>query len=85
MVQTNTKLGYNLETRYDRDYIFGVPCKPFVGLSIARCPHFDIFPENESASFEFPVPCYMHACCIMVQTNTKLGYNTETRYGRLHI
>ena len=44
VVQTNIKLSYNSESKNDRDYIFECPCRPFVGLSIARCPHFEIFP-----------------------------------------
>ena len=60
VVKTSIELSYNLETRYDRDYIFGGPCRPFVGLSIARCPHFEMFPGNKSAWFEFPVLCYIH-------------------------
>ena len=66
MVQTNIKLGYNSESRHDRDYIFGGPyCGPFVGLSIARCPHFEILPGNKSAWFEFPVPCYVGYTCTL--------------------
>ena len=83
-VQTNIKLGYNSETRYDRDYIFGGPCRPFVGLSIARCPHFEILPGNKSAWFEFPIHD-IYTRCVLVQTNSKLGYNSETRYDRDYI
>ena len=61
MVQTNIKLGYNSKSKNERDYIFGGPCRPFVGQSIARCPHFEILPGKESAWFEFPVPCYIHS------------------------
>ena len=60
MVQTNIKMGYNSESEDERDYIIGGPCRPFVGLSIARCPHFEILPGIKSAWFEFPVPYFMH-------------------------
>ena len=60
MVQTNINLGYNSESRHDRDIIFSGPCRPFVGLSIVRCPHFEIIPGKKSAWFQFPVPCYIH-------------------------
>ena len=63
MVQTNIKLGYNSESKNERDHVFGGPCRPFVGLSIARCPHFDILPGNKSAWLEFSVPNYMHTLC----------------------
>ena len=38
-VQTNIKMGYNSESNNDEEYIFGGPCRTFVGLSIVRCPH----------------------------------------------
>ena len=59
MVQTNIKMGYNSESKNGRDYIFGGPSRPFVGLSTARCPHFEIFPGEKPAWFEFPVPYYI--------------------------
>ena len=63
MVKTNIKIGYDSESKNERDYIFGGPCRPlpFVELSMARCPHIEIFPEKKSAWFEFPVPCYIHS------------------------
>ena len=60
MVQTNIKMGYDSESKKERDYIFGGPCKPFVELLMAPCPHIEIFPGKKSAGFEFPVPCYIH-------------------------
>ena len=69
MVQTNIKLGYISESKNERDYIFGGPCRPCVGLSIARCPHFEILPGKKSAWFEFPVPYFMHTL-----------YNGENEY-----
>ena len=60
MVQTNIKMGYNSESENERNYIIGGPCRPFVGLSIARCPHFEILSGNKSAWFEFSVPCFIH-------------------------
>ena len=53
-------MGYNSERKNERDYTFGGPCRPFVGLSMARGPHFEIFPGKKSAWFEFPVPYYIH-------------------------
>ena len=44
-----------------KENIFGGPCGPFVGLSIACCPLFEILPGKESAWFEFPVPYYIHS------------------------
>ena len=82
MVQTNIKLGYNWKSEKERDYIFVGPYRLFVGLSIARCPHFEILPGNKSAWFEFPVPCYIHTRCIRVQTNIKLGNNSENENER---
>ena len=46
-------------SKHDRDSISGDPCRPYLGLSKARCPHFEILPEKKSAWFEFPVPCYL--------------------------
>ena len=60
MVRTNIKLGCNSESKNERDYTLDGPCRPFVGLSIARGPHFEILPGNKSAWFEFPVQCYIH-------------------------
>ena len=86
MVQTNSKLGCNSESKKERDYILGGPYKPFVRLSIAHYPHFEILPGNneilpgnKSAWLEFPVPCYIHTRCILVQTNIKLAYNSESK------
>ena len=59
-VRTNIKLGYNSENKNERDIILGGPYRPFIGLSIARCPHFEILPGKKSARFEFPVPCYIY-------------------------
>ena len=64
MVQTNIKLGYISESKNDKDYISDGLRRPFVVLSIARCPHFEIFSGNKSAWFEFPVPCYIHTLYI---------------------
>ena len=46
-VQTIIRMGYNLESENDRDYIFDGPCRPFIGLSIARCRHFEIIPGKK--------------------------------------
>ena len=60
MVQTNIKLGYNSESKNERDYIIGGPCRPFVGLSIARCPHFEILPGKNPHGLNFPFHIYIH-------------------------
>ena len=78
MVQIYIKLGYNSESKNERDYIFGGPCKPFVVLPIARCPHFEVLPgknpHGSKSSFHA-----IYTRCIMVQTNIKLGYNSESK------
>ena len=83
MVKTNINLGYNSESMIERDNILGGPCRPFVGLSIAHCPHFEFLPGKKSARFDFPVPCYIHTLCMyMVKTNIKLGYMSESKNER---
>ena len=78
MVQTNIKLGYNSESRHDRDYIFGGPCRPFVGMSIVGCPHFEISPGKNPQGLNIPIhSTYIYICFTMVQTNFKMGYNLE--------
>ena len=37
---------YNSESKNDKYYIFGGPCRAFLGLLEARCPHNEIFPEK---------------------------------------
>ena len=83
MVQTNIKMCYNSESKNDRNYIFGGPCRPFLGLSKARCPHIDIFPWKQSAWFEFPVPHYLR--CIMVRPNIKMGHNSGSKKDKKYI
>ena len=46
-------------SEHDRDIISGGPCRPFLALSKALCPHFEILSEKKSAWFEFPLPCYI--------------------------
>ena len=75
-MRTNIKLGYNSESENERDIISGGPCRPFVGLSIARCPHFEFLPGKNPHSLNFPFHA-IYTRCIMVKTNIKLGYNSE--------
>ena len=82
VVQTNIKLSYNSDSIHERDYTLNGLCRPFVGLSIACYPHFEILPGNKSAWFEFPVPCYKSTRCIMVRTNIKLVYNSGSKNKR---
>ena len=78
MVQTNIKLGYNSKSKNERDYIFGGPCRPFVGLTTARCPHFEIFPGKNQHGLNFPFHI-IYTCCIVGRTNSKLGYNSLSK------
>ena len=83
MVQTNIKMCYNSESKNDRDYIFGCPCRPFLGLSKARCPHIEILPGKKSAWLEFSVPCYIHTLCNGAneyQTGSWIGSEIDKKY-----
>ena len=81
MVQTNIKMGYNSESKNERDYIIGGPCRPFVGLSIARCPHFEILPGKNPHGLNFPFHI-LCTRCIVVRTNIKLSYNSDSIHER---
>ena len=83
MVKTNINLGYNSESKNERDNILGGPCRLFVGLSIALCLHFQFLSGKKSARFDFPVPYYIHTLCMYtVKTNIKLGYKSESKNER---
>ena len=62
MVQTNIKIGYDSEIENERDYNFGGPCRPFVELSMACGPHFQIFPGKKIRMVRISRPVlYTHA------------------------
>ena len=73
LVRPNIKMGYNSESYNDRNYIFGGPCRPFLVLSKARCPHFEIFPGKNPHGWNFPFHA-IYTRCVIVQTNIKRGY-----------